>query len=120
MINANLPLWVKLADIACKGGDIITVSAWCQVDEAYGIANDPSLVLDRGDGNGVESEQTFTIAAADTWSQATISDKTVTGANAVYLGPVEELGEARSGAGSATMQFVCWCSDGSSNPISIA
>ncbi|NQT18841.1 MAG: hypothetical protein HQ592_03985 [Planctomycetes bacterium] len=78
-INANLPLWVKLADIACKGGDIITVSAWCQVDAAYGTANDPSLVLDRGDSNGVESEQTFAIAAADTWTQATISDKTVSG-----------------------------------------
>ena len=48
------------------------------------------------------------------------NDKTVTGANAVYLGPVEELGEAKSGAASATMQFVCWSSDGSSNPISIA
>jgi len=47
------------------------------------------------------------------------SDKTVTGANAVYLGPVEEVGEAKSGPAVATMHFVCWSSNGSTNPISI-
>jgi len=47
------------------------------------------------------------------------TDKTVTGANAVYMGPAEEMGEAKSGAGTATMRFVCWYTNGSSNPISI-
>ena len=79
LIGASNPLWVKVADIACKGGDTITVSARCRANAAYGTDNDPVLVLDRGDCNGVEAEQTFAVAAADTWYQATISDKTVTG-----------------------------------------
>jgi|GEM_PF-3524051 hypothetical protein len=48
------------------------------------------------------------------------TDKTITGANAVYMGPVEEMGEAKSGAGTATMHFVCWSTTGGTNPISIA
>lgn len=78
-IDANHPLWVKVADIACKGGDTITVSAWCRVNSSYGTSNDPSLVLDRGNCNGVEAEQTFAVEAADTWYQATISNQTVAG-----------------------------------------
>ena len=47
-------------------------------------------------------------------------DKTVTGTHAVYMGPVEDLSGAKSGPGTATMHFVCYSSDGSTNPISIA
>jgi hypothetical protein len=47
------------------------------------------------------------------------TDKTITGVNAVYMGPVEEMGEAKSGAGTATMHFVCWSTSGATNPISI-
>ncbi|HUW57948.1 MAG TPA: hypothetical protein VMZ92_15005 [Planctomycetota bacterium] len=47
-------------------------------------------------------------------------DKTVTGANAVYMGPVEDVGRDKSGPATATMHFVCYSSDGSTNPISIA
>lgn len=48
------------------------------------------------------------------------SDKTITGANAVYMGPADEVGDQKAGPGTAMMQFVCYSSDGSSNPISIA
>ena len=47
-------------------------------------------------------------------------DKTVTGVNAVYLGPAEDFGEPKAGPGVATMHFVCWSSTGSSNPISMS
>ena len=42
------------------------------------------------------------------------------GANAVYLGPVEDYGEEKSGPGVARMHFVCWSSTGSTNPISMS
>jgi hypothetical protein len=64
---------------------------------------------------GTSATLSFDVKAADG-----ASDKTVTAVNAVYLGPVEDLGDARSGAGVATMQFVCHSADGSTNPISIA
>ena len=47
-------------------------------------------------------------------------DKTVTGTNAVYMGPVEGLSGAKSGPGAATMHLVCYSSDGLTYPISIA
>ena len=47
-------------------------------------------------------------------------DKIVTGSKAVYMGPVEDVGEVKSGPATATMHFVCYSSDGSTNPISIA
>ena len=47
-------------------------------------------------------------------------DKTVTGTHAVYMGPAEEVGGDKSGPATATMHFVCYSSDGSTNPISIA
>jgi len=48
------------------------------------------------------------------------ADKTVTGADAVYMGPVEEMGEVKSGPAVATMHFVCWSSNGTTHPIGIA
>ena len=64
---------------------------------------------------GTSATLSFDVKAADGGA-----DKTVTGVNAVYLGPVENMGDAKFGPGVATMQFVCYSSDGTTNPISIA
>ena len=64
---------------------------------------------------GTTATLRFDAAAADG-----SSDKTVTATNAVYLGPAEDLGDVKSGPGVARMQFVCYSSDGSTNPISVA
>lgn len=63
---------------------------------------------------GTSASLSFDVADAEGGS-----DKTITGANAVYMGPVENLGDVKSGPGTATMHFVCYSSDGSTNPISI-
>jgi hypothetical protein len=63
---------------------------------------------------GTKATLSFDVKAADG-----TGDKTVTAANAVYLGPAEDLGDGRSGAAVATMHFACHSSDGSTNPISI-
>jgi len=78
-ISSTNPLWLKLADIACKGGDEITVTARCRVNTQYGTVNDPVLVLDRGNCHGIETETTFGIEAVDTWYQASSGAKTVSG-----------------------------------------
>ncbi|HUU42666.1 MAG TPA: hypothetical protein VMX57_02745 [Planctomycetota bacterium] len=64
---------------------------------------------------GTTATLSFDVSAADG-----SADKTVTATNAVYLGPAEDLGGAKSGPGVASMQFVCHSSDGNTNPISIA
>ena len=48
------------------------------------------------------------------------TDKTVTCANAVYLGPAEELHDAKPGPSTATLRFECASADGVVNPISIS
>ena len=63
---------------------------------------------------GTTASLSFDIADAEGGN-----DKTVTGTNAVYMGPVEDVGKAKSGPATATMHFVCYSSDGSTNPISI-
>ena len=79
LINANLPLWIKLCDIICTVGDIISVSAYGYANAAYTGAIDPYLVLDRGNSFGVEDETQFPIAAITTWYQASILNKTIDG-----------------------------------------
>lgn len=64
---------------------------------------------------GTKATLSFDVKAGDGGD-----DKTVTATNALYLGPAEDLGDAKSGPGVATMQFTCYSSDGSTNPISIA
>jgi hypothetical protein len=64
---------------------------------------------------GTKATLTFDVSDAEGGS-----DKTVTGVNAVYLGPVEDFGELKAGPGVAVMHFVCWSSTGSSNPISMS
>lgn len=64
---------------------------------------------------GTKSTLTFDAADAEGGD-----DVTVTGLNAVYLGPSEDFGETKAGPGVATMRFVCWSSTGSTNPISIS
>jgi len=85
-ISAANPLWVKLADIPCKGGTPITVTARCAVNTAYGHASgDPSLVLDRGDCHGIETTVPWVLTsdsnppeAAD-WEIATTGAQTPSG-----------------------------------------
>jgi hypothetical protein len=47
------------------------------------------------------------------------ADKTISAANATCLGPAEEFAGGKSGAGVATLQFVCWSASGG-NPISVS
>lgn len=84
--SATNPLWVKVADIPCKGGTAITVTAQCAVNTAYGHASgDPSLVLDRGDCHGIETTVPWVLTsdsnppeAAD-WEIATSGAQTPSG-----------------------------------------
>lgn len=63
---------------------------------------------------GTKASLSFDVADAEGGD-----DKTVTGANAVYMGPVEGFATEESGPASANMHFVCYSSDGSTSPISI-
>jgi hypothetical protein len=86
-ISSTHPLWVKLADIPCKGGTAITVTARCAVNTAYGYdSGDPSLVVDRGDCHGIETTVPWVLTsdsdppeAAD-WEIATSGALTPSGA----------------------------------------
>jgi hypothetical protein len=94
-------------------------SAWPKRVAAIGLASEIHLVTEDvvtalSIAPGTTATLTFDAADAEGGS-----DKTVSCANAVYLGPVGELGDVKAGAGRAVMHFVCW-SAGGGNPISIS
>ena len=47
------------------------------------------------------------------------ADKTITAANATYLGPAEDFAGGKSGPGTATLRFACWSANGG-NPITVS
>jgi hypothetical protein len=107
----------RMSDVRRLGGDgeayATSVVGFQPAAEVTIVTEDVAQALSIAPGT--KTTLSFDVKAADGGD-----DKTITAANAVYLGPAEDLGDAKSGPGVATMQFVCHSSDGSTNPISIA
>jgi hypothetical protein len=82
----------------------------CEVDI---VTEDVSAALSLSIGR----KAALTLDVADAEGGA---DKTITCANAVYLGPTESLREAKSGPAAATLRFECQSANGVTNPISIS
>jgi len=107
----------RLADVRRLAGD---GEAWATRVAGFQPEADVTIVTEDvaqalAIAPGTKAALSFDVRAADGGA-----DKTVTAANAVYLGPVEDLGGAKSGPGAAAMRFACASTDGSANPISIA
>lgn len=65
------PLKLKIAEIACNSGSLVTFKAWVKLDHATNIAS--AIVCPGGQVGGVTSDQIANKAADTSWEELTIT-----------------------------------------------